>query len=166
MLAQLLRERRAARGERWLHKRRESLRSERPLDDAEARDSLHFFIDEVIVGLERGTSLPEAGRGIAGAHGAQRHLLGRDIADVVQEYGLFFECVVEECPAPLPPAELSRLVQALTAGAALAVREYATLRDVEMRRHSAEHFAFLAHEIRNPLQTARISATMLKAMPN
>ncbi|MFN2549940.1 MAG: sensor histidine kinase [Myxococcales bacterium] len=85
---------------------------------------------------------------------------------MVREYGLLFECVAEECDTPLPPAECASLVDAINAGAAMAVREYATLRDVELRRQGAEHFAFLAHEIRNPLQTARLSASLLSATPS
>jgi signal transduction histidine kinase len=165
ILARLLKDRRDALVARWLDKVRATLRSERPLDDDEVRDSLHFFIDELILAVERGDRLPEAGRGIAEAHGAQRHLLKRDIADVVREYGLFFECVAEECPVPLPPEEWAVLADALNAGAALAVREYATLRDMELRRQAAEHFGFLAHEIRNPLQTARLALDLLGTAP-
>ncbi|MCA1826079.1 MAG: RsbRD N-terminal domain-containing protein [Myxococcales bacterium] len=70
MLAQLLKDRREALVGRWLDKVRKLLRSERALDDDEARDSLHFFIDELIATLERGGRLPEAGLAIAEAHGA------------------------------------------------------------------------------------------------
>lgn len=165
VLAQLLKDRREALMHRWVGKVRALLRSERPLDDDEVRDSLNFFIDELIVAIERGDRLAETGRGIAEAHGAQRHLLGRDVADVVREYGLFFECVAEECPVPLPPEEYAILASALNAGAALAVREYAILRDMELRRQASEHFAFLAHEIRNPLQTARLALELFGAAP-
>ena len=165
-LADLLRTRRDALVQRWLGKVRAQLRSEQALDDDEVRDSLHFFLDEVIAGLERDGKLPETGAAVAAAHGAQRHILKRDIADVVREYGLLFECVVEESGKPLPPSEVAALSTALSAGAALSVSEYAQLRDLELRRHSWEHFAFLAHEIRNPLQTARLSLTLLRGAPS
>jgi signal transduction histidine kinase len=165
-LAEILRTRRESLIRRWLAKCREQLRSERALDEEEVRDSLHFFLDEVIAGLERDGRLPETGAAIAAAHGAQRHILRRDIADVVREYALLFECVAEECGQPLPPSEYVKLVLALNAGAALAVSEYAQLRDLEMRRQAWEHFAFLAHELRNPLQTARLSVTLLGTLPN
>lgn len=165
MLAKLLRDHREALVACWLAKVRLSLRSEQPLDDDEVRDSLQFFIDELIGALETGQPLGEIGLAVASAHGAQRHVLKRDIADVVREYGLFFDCAADVCGADLPVKDAALLVDALNAGAAAAVREYAQLRDLELRRQAWEHFAFLAHEIRNPLQTARLAANLLATSP-
>src|ERR1700730_14044058 len=111
-LAELLKKRREALVHRWLGKVRATLTTEQKLDERELLDSLHHFLDEVIVTLEKGGALPEHGVSIAQAHGAQRHVLRRDIAEVVREYGLFFEAVVDESPEPLPPQEYARLVAA------------------------------------------------------
>lgn len=153
--------------ERWIAKSRELLRTEQPLDDEELRDSIQFFIDEVITGLNRGGHLPDAGREVAQAHGAQRQVLRRDVADVTREYGLLFQTVVElaqekNC-APFEPLEYARLASCLSSGAAEAVREFSKLRDTDLRRQSWEHFAFLAHEVRNPLQTARLASSLLRS---
>jgi signal transduction histidine kinase len=153
---------------RWLERVRAQLPSEHALDDQEVLDSLHMFLDEAISALEAETPLAGAGASIAQAHGAQRQILQRDIADVVREYGLLFEAVVDECRAtpgigPFEPQEYARLVGCLSRGAAEAVREFAELRALELRRQSWEHFAFLAHEIRGPLQTARFSSQLLRA---
>lgn len=163
-LAQLLRKRRNSLIERWLGKVRATLPTEQKLDEQELLDSLHHFLDEVIGTLEKGDgALPELGVSIAQAHGAQRQVLQREIAEVVREYGLFFESVIDECPEPLPPQEYARLVTALNHGAAEAVREFSALRSLDLRRQAWEHFAFLAHEIRGPLQSARMASALVRS---
>ena len=167
MLARFLQEHRRPIARRWIERVRSHLPSGRPLDDDEVLDSLQAFLDEVIAALEAKTPLRETGSAVAQAHGAQRQILDRDIADVVREYGLLFESVVEESRAcgagPFEPEEYSRLAGCLSRGAAEAVAEFAGLRALELRRQAWEHFAFLAHEVRNPLQTARISAQLLRS---
>lgn len=166
-IARFIEENRSELIERWLVKCRQILRSEKPLDDDELRDSLPLFIDEVIAGLQRGGQLSAAGGDIAQTHGAQRQVLSRDVADVTREYGLLFqttvELAVEKKVPPFRPEEYAMLASCLSSGAAEAVREYSKLRDLDLRRQSWEHFAFLAHEVRNPLQTARLSVGLLRA---
>lgn len=166
-LAPFLEQHRDSLTRRWMAKVRAALPSERRLDDAELLDSILFFLDEVIAGVKRGGPLPDGGRSVAGAHGAERQALDRDVTDVISEYGLLFESVVEECAAhgvpPFEPREYAVLVVALVTGAAEAARAYAALRDAQQRKQSWEHFAFLAHEIRNPLQTARLALTLARS---
>ena len=167
LLAKVLNERSDAIARRWIERVRGHLSAGRALDEEEVLDSLHAFLDEVIAALEAGIPLPETGTAVAQAHGAQREILERDIADVVREYGLLFEVIVEECRAagagPFDPDEYAHLVGCLSRGASEAVREFAGLRALELRRQAWEHFAFLAHEIRNPLQTARTAAHLLRS---
>jgi signal transduction histidine kinase len=166
-LAKVLNERREAIARRWIERVRGHLSSGRALDEEEVLDSLQGFLDEVIAALEAGTPLQETGTAMAQAHGAQRAILERDIADVVREYGLLFEVIIEECRAAgagrFDPEEYAHLVGCLSRGASEAVREFAGLRALELRRQAWEHFAFLAHEIRNPLQTARTAAQLLRS---
>jgi signal transduction histidine kinase len=163
----MMRERRDSLARRWIDRVRAQLPSEHALDDGEILDSLQLFFDEVITALEEEAPLRTVGSSVAQAHGAQRQILQRDIAEVVREYGLLFEAVVDECRAsgsgPFEPEEYARLAGLLSRGAAEAVREFAELRALELRRQSWEHFAFLAHEIRGPLQTARISSQLLRS---
>jgi len=86
-LAKVLNERREAIARRWIERIRGHLSSGRALDEEEVLDSLHAFLDEVVAALEAGTPLQETGTAVAQAHGAQREILERDIADVVREYG-------------------------------------------------------------------------------
>jgi signal transduction histidine kinase len=164
-LAAALQEHRHSLARRWLDRVREHLPDERPLDDADVLDSLHLFLDELTAALESDAPLGEVGEGVAQAHGAQRLVLNLDIADIVREYGLLFEVWVEECGArglgPFRPDEYARMVGLLSRGSAEAVREYASLRALDLRRQAWEHFAFLAHEIRNPLHSALTASQLL-----
>jgi len=169
-LSQTLRDRRQSIARRWIERVRSHLPTGRPLDEDEVVDSLYAFLDEVIVALEARQPLPPTGAAVAQAHGAQREILDRDIADVVREYGLLFEAIVEECRAcragPFEPEEYGRLAGCLSRGAAEAVREFASLRALELRRQAWEHFAFIAHEIRGPLQTGRMALQLLRSGSN
>jgi signal transduction histidine kinase len=169
-LTQLLRDHRESIARRWIERVRSHLPSGRALDEDEVIDSLFLFFDEMIAAIEADGFLGSTGSAVAQAHGAQRQFLDRDIADVVREYGLLFEAIVEECKAsrggPLDPDELGRLERCLSRGAAEAVREFASLRELELRRQAWEHFAFLAHEIRGPLQTARMAVDLSRAGNN
>lgn len=146
---------------------RAELRSEEALDETEILDSLQPFLEELIRAMEANTTLPGAGRALAAAHGAQRQVLQREVADVVHEYGLLFRAIADEVVAmqagPFQPEEYARLATCLSRGASEAVREYTGLRALELRRQSWEHFAFLAHEIRSPLQTARLSTQLMRS---
>ncbi|HEY6909395.1 MAG TPA: HAMP domain-containing sensor histidine kinase [Myxococcales bacterium] len=152
---------------RWIDAVRAELRSEEALDETEILDSLRPFLDELIRAMEQDTTLPGAGRAVAAAHGAQRQVLQRDVADMVREYGLLFRSVTDEAVSmeagPFQPGEYARLASCLARGASEAVREYTGLHALELRRQAWEHFAFLAHEIRSPLQTARLSAQLIRS---
>ena len=50
----------------------------------------------------------------------------------------------------------------LDAAISAAVKAYVDARDYETRKKQAEHIAFLIHEFRNPLSTARMIATQLQ----
>jgi signal transduction histidine kinase len=152
---------------RWIDRVRAELPSEEALDEAEILDGLKPFLEELIRAMDEDTTLPGAGRAVAAAHGAQRQVLRRDVADMVREYGLLFRAIADEVVSmqagPFQPEEYARLASCLARGASEAVREYTGLRALELRRQAWEHFAFLAHEIRNPLQTARLSAQLIRS---
>src|SRR5437667_9518934 len=95
----MLRERRNPLARRWIDRVRAQLPSEHALDEDEVLDSLHLFLDELVTALEDETPLRGVGSSVAQAHGAQRQILQRDIADVVRVYGMIFVAVVEECRA-------------------------------------------------------------------
>ncbi|MDP3154281.1 MAG: HAMP domain-containing sensor histidine kinase [Archangium sp.] len=65
-------------------------------------------------------------------------------------------------------SQMRLMVARLSAGAAQAVHHYSNARDEEARKQAARHSAFLAHELRNPLQSAILAFTVLRnqAAPN
>jgi signal transduction histidine kinase len=136
------------------------------LSQEQLRDALLLFLDEVIEALgHSGAALAQSGHSaVARAHGRQRHTLRHHISEVVREYGLLFECIVtlaREADTQLEPEQWLELSRCLYAGAAEAVDEFAEKSRTERRHADFEAFAFLAHEIRNPLSTARLSWELL-----
>jgi len=64
--------------------------------------------------------------------------------------------------AQLTLGELQVLFDAIVTGIAHAVTEYAHQRDAELLRQANEHFAFIAHELRDPLSSATMAFHLLK----
>lgn len=140
------------------------------LPHLELIDHIPEFLDEVIAALRMDCGLsspspsPEESDTSAG-HGAQRLRLGFSLDSVVREYGALRDAVIDsarEAGAPPTFRELEVLFDAMISGIAGAVTEYAQQRDAELLRQANEHFAFIAHELRNPLSSALLAFNVLK----
>ena len=102
---------------------------------------------------------------IAASHGEQRFHLGYDLPAVVREYVALRELlsdVIAEHAVSATPAELRSLFGHLARGIADAAVQYGALRDAEMRNRTSKHVAFLAHELRNPLSSARMALSLIQ----
>jgi signal transduction histidine kinase len=102
---------------------------------------------------------------IAGVHGQQRFHLGYDVGALVREYGALRELlwdVIMESGVEVRLPELRRLFMHVTHNIADAAVQYGAARDAEMRRRTAQHLAFLAHELRNPLSSARMALSLMR----
>jgi signal transduction histidine kinase len=133
-------------------------------------DHLPTFIDEIVsalredAGLSPNGALPEDSPAAA-VHGEQRLRLGFSLDAVVREYGALRDAIVSTArDAGAQPTfrELDVLSDALINGIAHAVTEYTLQRDAEFLRLANEHFAFIAHELRNPLSSATTALQLLK----
>jgi signal transduction histidine kinase len=132
-------------------------------------DSLPKFLEDVIATLAHAdangdegarTSLASSAR----VHGAQRFHVGFSLDAVVREYDFLRECildVMEERGISCGVGEFRALSHCLGQGVADAVAEYTRQRDEQLERATAEQFAFIAHELRNPLNAALVAAGLL-----
>jgi signal transduction histidine kinase len=133
-------------------------------------DHLPVFIGQIIGMLRalegRGSEPPESATERAGAaHGAQRLRLGFSLESVVREYGALRDALLAvalDAGLSLSFAQLQVIFDAVITGIAHAVSEYSRQRDAELTRQANEHFAFIAHELRNPLSSASTAFGILK----
>jgi signal transduction histidine kinase len=132
-------------------------------------DHIPEFLDEIISALraDAGSTQgppPEHGSTAAG-HGAQRLRLGFSLDAVVREYGVLSDSIVavaRESGGQITFRELQVIFDSIIVGIARAVSKYTQQRDAELLRHANEHFAFVAHELRNPLSSATMAFKLLK----
>jgi signal transduction histidine kinase len=170
MLFDVLEARRAEVLERW-HKEVLGTLVPESMPFVELVDHLPKFLDEIIdiLRAEADASVPSPRRKEAGStaadHGEQRLRLGFSLGSVVREYGALRDAIVataRAADADLTFRELQTVFDAIISGIAYAISEYAAQRDAELLRQANEHFAFVAHELRNPLSSALMALELLK----
>jgi len=157
--------------ERWTAMVQGTLVSE-AMSTVELVDHLPSFLDEVIAALRddqlvgvAGTSGTPDESQTAADHGGQRLRLGFSLDAVVREYGALRDAIVDtarEADAQISFRELEIIFRSIVGGIADAVSEYSRQRDAEQQRQHNEHFAFIAHELRNPLFSAKAALDVLK----
>ena len=156
-LHQLLTEKREELLERWAAAAKAA--SSTPITQVELIDRMPRFISELSWALRASGEAPEVSPN-AEEHGVQRLRLGFDIAEVVREYGLLHEAVLDlvaEAEIVVGERDAKVLASALNKGTRDAVVEYQAARDAELQRQSAEHIGFIAHEVRNSLASATMA---------
>jgi signal transduction histidine kinase len=124
---------------------------------AELADSLRVLDASISAETER--------KSTAGKHGLQRFRLGFDLDGVVREYGVLQRCIIEVAArerVAVSADEYAVLGESICQGIADAVTQYSLQRDGELRRQANEHFAFVAHELRNPLGSALLALRSLR----
>jgi signal transduction histidine kinase len=136
----------------------------------ELLDHLPDFLDEIIAALREDAAaaatapLSQDGTTAAG-HGEQRLRLGFSLDSVVREYGVLRDAVIATALAAgeqISFREIQIVFDCMISGIAHAVSEYARQRDAELLRQANEHFAFIAHELRNPLSSATLAFDNLR----
>jgi signal transduction histidine kinase len=162
-LHDLLRAKRQELIDRWSQRIQSSLTAE-PLARGELVDQMPFFIDDLIAALHPvAAPLPGASPS-AEEHGGQRLRLGFDAGEVIREYGILQSCIYDMAKKEglvLCNADCELLSTSVNAGTAAAISQFVHERDAELQRQSAEHMGFIAHELRNPLGSARMAFALL-----
>jgi signal transduction histidine kinase len=126
-------------------------------------DHLPRFLETLARAVQR-NSLPQE-IPTAADHGLQRFQLGFDLGSVVREYGALLDAIVETAAAEgvvIVPSDHQVLVHCVVTGIADAVSEFTRQRDAQLQRQANEHFAFVAHELRNPLGAGLAALGLLK----
>jgi signal transduction histidine kinase len=147
---------------RWTEEVRGTLHPE-SMPQGELTDHLPAFIAEVASALKAHEGLESSTT--AAQHGTQRLRLGFDLGAVVREYGELRNCILAFARAEgvaVREDDVQVLFDCTITGIAEAVSEYTRQRDAELQRQATEHFAFVAHELRNPLQSARTALGLLE----
>jgi signal transduction histidine kinase len=136
-----------------------------PITYAELLDRIPAFVDEIIAALYPDAVPLPSTSGNAEEHGAQRLRLHFDVGEVVREYGLLHECILEiasDAGIAIEPSEQHVVARWVNSGIADALAQYVKRRDEDMERQTAEHLGFIAHELRNPLSAARTALQRLR----
>jgi signal transduction histidine kinase len=145
--------------ERW----KNLVQERHSLDLSEFADDLPEFLDDMASAAhDRSQGWPpfESAR----KHGHGRMRLGAEIGSLSVEITLVGEVLLmlaEEDEQHVHCEQTCQLMQIIRQATAVSVNAHVALRDQELAEQTAKRFFFLAHEIRGPLQNARLAATLL-----
>jgi len=155
--------------DRWTQEVRDSISGD-SVPTLELIDHIPVFIEEIIAalqedaGISNDSPLPEVSPSAA-KHGIARLRLGFDIDEVVREYGFLRDGVlalIDEANLTVTVREFRTFSRYISNGNAEAIRQFAQNRDTELRTQAAQHFSFLAHDLRNRLSSARVALAVLR----
>jgi signal transduction histidine kinase len=147
----------------WLDEVRGTLHPE-TMPRVELVDHLPDFVRSVIESLRQAEAVEEH-HAAAEQHGGQRLALGFSLDAVVREYGAMRTAILrvaKEAGVEVSARAYQVIFDCVINGIAGAVSEYTRQRDAEMQRAASEHFAFVAHELRNPLSSAILALGSLE----
>ncbi|MEO5734210.1 MAG: HAMP domain-containing sensor histidine kinase, partial [Rubrivivax sp.] len=161
-LAQLLDASRDHLLQRWRHCARQ-LESARSLSTPALDDHVPMLLS-CVVDVLRGDA-PSASTPGAPVHGSTRLHEGYALDEVVAELSLLRACTIElpeQAGHVLRGAALRELNTAFDCIVGDAVAAYVAETHGAMRRQHAEHLAFIAHDLRSPLNAVALSIEVLK----
>ena len=166
-LAKLISEQREALLSNW----REQVRELPPARDLEIpvlNDHVPTLLDELVIALQNGSdqTIPEAlAEGSPPAHGLQRLQEAFDIQEVVAEYNILRGCVhdlAEKYGLNLQGKPFHVMNRILDQAIGVALQTYATQQALEVQRRREEYLAFVAHDLRTPLNAVALATRVLE----
>ena len=146
------------------------LPSAKRLETPALNDHVPALLDELAAALHlmSDQTIPEALlEGSPPAHGIHRHQDRFDIVEVVAEYNILRGCIcdlAENHGLSLQGRAFHILNRVLDEAIGLAVQTFATQRALEAQRRREEYLAFVAHDLRNPLNAISLAARVLQPM--
>lgn len=169
-LGALVRSERNALLDAWRTRVRE-LPSAANLDTPTLNDHIPGLIEELASALRSGTEQTIAEALVEGtppAHGVQRYEDGFDIEEVVAEYNILRACVHDLADADglrLQGEPFHVLNRVLDGAIGAAVQAYAAHRAREVKQRREEYLAFVAHDLRTPLNAVALAVNFLEKAP-
>src|SRR5215472_10450439 len=144
------------------------LPSARNLDTPTLNDHIPQLLDELVDALESKSdrTIPQAlAKGSPPVHGLMRFREGYDIEEVVAEYNILRGCVhdlAKNHGLGLEGGSFHIMNNMLDRVIGLAVQTYATERALELQKRREEYLAFVAHDLRTPLNAVAVAASVLE----
>jgi signal transduction histidine kinase len=133
--------------------------------EAELKNGVPLFLSQLIDRLRLDTTNSSAIEQSATLHGGEQLAMGFNVSQVVHGYGDVCQVITElagETNAPITADEFHTFNRCLDDAIAHSVTEYERMRDASIVHEGAERLAVLAHELRNRLQAAMLSFTILQ----
>lgn len=164
----LIREKRHVLIARWRRQAR-TLPSAQGMDVPTLNDHIPYLIDELADALE---SQPDDSaeevllRGSPPAHGRQRLHDGFNVEEVVAEYNALRACIhdlAEEQGIVIHGGDLRVVNRIIDEAIGLAVQTYATQLLLEIKKHRDLHLAFVANDLRTPLQAISLTVGIIES---
>jgi two-component system phosphate regulon sensor histidine kinase PhoR len=169
-LARLVDREKASLLSRWRSQVRQ-LPSAQGLDVPTLNDHIPGLLQELAAALRSGSeeTIPEALlEGSPPTHGLQRVKDAFDIEEVVAEYNILRGCIhdlADENGLSLQGRPFHILNRVLDGAIGLAVQAFAAQKALEVQQRREEYLAFVAHDLRNPLNAIALSALALESAP-
>jgi two-component system, OmpR family, phosphate regulon sensor histidine kinase PhoR len=137
------------------------------LDASTLRDHIPQFLDEMIAAIASRNESAVVGKSGLGSpleHGSQRLAAGFNIKEVVLEYNILRGAVLdvaEQAGLRLTANECGVINHIIDDAVAGAVDIFAREQASQRQRQREEHLAFVAHDVRTPLNAISLIATVL-----
>ena len=168
-LSSLLAGRRTEILERWTQRMRRE-HAEKDLTRIELQDHLpslfHELLSALQAGADSGSEKPvDTPLTSSDSHGMDRLRVGFDLVEVIREYEILTECILDEVEVlggSISIAAFRQVTRLLNGGRAMAVAAYVREREAERVREQSQHIAFIAHELRNPLVSTFMGLNLLR----
>jgi signal transduction histidine kinase len=144
------------------------LPSARDLDTPTLNDHIPQLLNELAEALEsrsRRRIFEGLAQGSPPVHGLERFREGYDIAGVVAEYNILRDGIhdlAEDNGLRLEGESIHIMNSVLDRAIGLAVQTYATERALELQKRREEYLAFVAHDLRTPLNAVALAASVVE----
>lgn len=138
------------------------------LQEPELIDHIPQFLDELVSALRTVRAAETVGdvpRKTPPVHGIRRYASGFDLVEVVAEYSIMHDSVfdlAEHHGLTLDGGTARVLNRVLDHAIGQAVQAYMAEQAADTQRRRAEHFAFVAHDLRTPLQAMSAATSVLE----